>query len=84
MAITSNLDYVPSFSMNFSGAPSQSSFNYSQFQTVAQAVSTVQTQGTTTQENGNGNGFNFTDMINNPGGAFLLGLVLLGMSGFRG
>ena len=67
------------------GAGGVSSWNYSQFQDVAQSISTGMGQtAATTDENGNGNGFNFTDMINNPGGAFLVGLVLLGMSGFRG
>ena len=65
------------------GAGGVSSWNYSQFQDIAQSISTGmgQTEPTTDE---NGNCFNFTDMINNPGGAFLLGLVLLGMSGFRG
>ena len=68
------------------GAGGVSSWNYSQFQDIAQTVAAAaatQDNGNG-EENGNGNGFNFTDMINNPGGAFLVGLVLLGMSGFRG
>lgn len=65
------------------GAGGVSSWNYSQFQDIAQTISTGMSQTSPTTDE-NGNGLNFTDMINNPGGAFLLGLVLLGMSGFRG
>jgi hypothetical protein len=82
MAITQFLDYTPPGSQYF-GA----SYNYSEFQQAAQSVAAAATAAASSnQENGNGsgNGFEFSDLLNNPGGAFLLGLVMLGMSGFRG
>jgi hypothetical protein len=52
---------------------------------AAGASKSVTTTTTTTKANGsNGQAFDFASLVSNAGGAFLVGLVLIGMSGYRG
>jgi len=36
------------------------------------------------EDNGNGNGFDWGQLLGTKGGGLILGLIILGMSGFRG